>query len=82
MDDVLDGLFYEQFYFLLFLSHFSVQFGVGHEMDEQVGDLVNEFEGFRVFEDYLSSVSFSVPVVFVVGLSLENLELWIFDVGA
>ena len=85
LDDILDGFLDKSFYLFLLVGIFSIKFCVGHQMDEEMGHLVNEFKRFSVFEDYFFTVSFFVSFavsVLIKRLSLEHLEIWIFHVSA
>ena len=82
-DNILNRFSDEAFNFSLFFGDLCVQFCVCHQMDEQMGDLIDEFKGFFVLEHNLSTISFSsIPIsvsIFIVRLATENLKVGIFD---
>lgn len=67
------------FYLFIIFRDLSVEFCIGHQMNEKMRNLIDKFQWFCVFKNKLFFISFSVSLsVLIKKLPLKSLEIWIF----
>jgi len=84
LDDVINALADQVFDLVVVLRISIGGVDVSHEVDEQVRNLVDEFEGFAIFENDLFFVSVFVPLLifFFIVLSLVDLVVRVLHIFA
>jgi len=77
LDDVVDGLSDKIFNLAVIISRPIGGIDIGHQMNEKMWDLIDEFQRFRVLEDDFLFVAFSVLslISFLVVLPAVDFEL-------
>jgi hypothetical protein len=84
LDDVIDGLSDKIFNLTVIVSRPIGSIDIGHQMNEKMWDLIDEFQRFRVLEDDFLFVAFSILslISFLVVLPSVDFELRILHMFA